>query len=71
MAVNIHTSLKLPLITALLIAAVQITGCSNDTAALVKNKPTPGFSLQNMQGHTVDFPGQFNNQVIRYQLQQD
>jgi len=64
MAVNFHKSISLPFITALLIAVVQIAGCSNDSPAPVKNKPAPEFSLQNMQGRSVDFPQQFRDQIV-------
>jgi len=64
MAINIPQRIKLPLAIAMLLILIQLSACSDNTAALVKGKPTPEFSLQNLSDETVLFPEQFNNQVI-------
>jgi len=63
MAVNTPQRIKLFLAIAMLAILIQISACSDDTAALVKGKPTPEFSLQSLKGDTVNFPDQFINQV--------
>lgn len=64
MVVDKHSYIKAPLAMLLLIATALLSGCSDNNAPLVKGQPTPEFSLQNLQGHSVHFPGQFEHQVI-------
>ncbi len=64
MAVNINHRIKLFLTAILLIAATLLTGCNDTIPALVKGKPTPEISLQNLQGQTVNFPQQFENKLV-------
>lgn len=61
---NIYHGSRLLLFFTLFMAAVQIVACSDESPALARNKPAPGFSLRNMQEQVVDFPGQFKNQVV-------
>ncbi len=64
MAVNIRQQIKLSRGIALLIILIQLAACSDNTPALVKGKATPEFSLQNLQGDTLNFPGQVNHQIV-------
>ncbi len=64
MAVNIYHRLGFFLFFTLFITAVQLGGCSNESPVMVKNKPAPGFSLQNMHEHVIEFPEQFKNRVV-------
>lgn len=64
MAVTHFKPITLPLMIALLLATLQITGCNSGSSAPVKHQPAPEFNLQNMQGHSINFPQQFRNQVV-------
>ena len=64
MAINTHHRRVLLLSSALLMAVSVLAGCSSDISALTKNKVTPEFNLKNLQGQNIEFPEQFENQVV-------
>ncbi|MBT3206050.1 MAG: TlpA family protein disulfide reductase [Gammaproteobacteria bacterium] len=64
MAINFHSRRVLLPGFFILMAVSVLVGCSTDIPALAKNKATPEFNLKNLQGQTIEFPKQFDNQVV-------
>lgn len=48
----------------LLITALLISGCSDDTTQLINGQPAPGFELEQLKGGSSIFPADYNNKVI-------
>ncbi|HDK38161.1 MAG TPA: TlpA family protein disulfide reductase [Thiolapillus brandeum] len=64
MVVDAHAWIKVMIASVLLMAAVLLAGCSDDNAPLLKGQAAPGFSLPDLQGHTINVPGDFEDKVI-------
>jgi len=48
----------------LVISAMLMTACSDETAQLVNGQPAPGFQLQQLKGGDSNFPADYRNKVV-------
>jgi len=56
--------MKYLLFLFLSVSAMQITGCSDETAQLVNGQPAPGFQLQRLEGGDTIFPTDYQHKVV-------
>ncbi len=48
----------------LVISAMLMSACSDETAQLVNGQPAPGFQLQQLKGGDSNFPADYKNKVV-------